>query len=187
MLLFTENSCLFHLKCGAGTAEEDAGAKLADFIYDAATEAEVVEWMNTQKVNQADLSHRHPTTGDTALLLAIRKRMTAVAQSLLQVNVPIGDRNAAGDTALHWAAFLSGDEPAMVQLVEALLAAGADADAVGDLGNTPLHLAATANSAMVRAPRFCLPLLLHAVQHLAVTAHDTVVRPQPVVTSQGEG
>ena len=38
----------------------------------------------------------------------------------------------------------------MEDVVERLLIEGADPSAVGDVGNTPLHLAATANNLMVR-------------------------------------
>lgn len=41
----------------------------------------------------------------------------------------------------------------MLEVVEALLLAGADPNAVGHLDNTPAHLAATANSPMVRLCR----------------------------------
>ncbi|KAK9796989.1 hypothetical protein WJX73_008667, partial [Symbiochloris irregularis] len=48
----------------------------------------------------------------------------------------VSAKNRRGDTALHWAAF-RGDLTA----VEALHKADPDLDAVGDLGNRPLHLA----------------------------------------------
>ncbi len=49
-------------------------------------------------------------------------------------NVGVNSRSGKGQTPLHWMATL-GDVPG----VELLLAAGADADAADDEGNTPLH------------------------------------------------
>ena len=54
-----------------------------------------------------------------------------------------------GDTALHWAAY--GD---LYDVAVLLLKAGANVNAVGDVGNTPLHIAATAGNIMARAPFF---------------------------------
>lgn len=57
----------------------------------------------------------------------------------------VASTSAAGDTALHWAAYRGS-----LQAAQALLAAGADPDAAGECGNTPLHLAATGKHFRVR-------------------------------------
>jgi len=110
----------------------------------------IAAWMKVNKVRKADLAMKHEGTGSDALLLAATFGMVDLARKLLKSDASAMCVNGSGDTALHWAAF-RGCEPGAAALVEALIAAGADVNAIGDLRNTPLHLAATAGSAVVRA------------------------------------
>lgn len=59
-------------------------------------------------------------------------------------------RTPAGDTPLLWAAY-KGD----AEVAQALISAGADVNAMGDLGNRPLHLAASADHGQVRTRLGC--------------------------------
>lgn len=124
--------------------------QLVDVILHAKEQIEVLRWMESNKVLRCELSYRHPEDGTPALTAACRRGMVEVAISLLEVQCPVQDTNVSGDTALHWACLWSSEVPGMEDVVERLLIAGADPSAVGDVGNTPLHLAATANNLMVR-------------------------------------
>lgn len=127
--------------------------RLVDVILHAKDEAEVTAWMEAKTILLSELSLRHPADGTPALIAACRRCMVSVANRLLEVQVPVQDSNNYGDTALHWACLWS-SEPGMVELVEQLLIMGADPCAIGDVGNTPLHLAASANNLMVRSNHF---------------------------------
>ncbi|KAK9789395.1 hypothetical protein WJX73_002269 [Symbiochloris irregularis] len=73
--------------------------------------------------------------GSTTLIAAVQQGLVTHYGRLL-ASKQVSAKNRRGDTALHWAAF-RGDLTA----VEALHKADPDLDAVGDLGNRPLHLA----------------------------------------------
>ena len=131
------------------TVESATETKLVDVILYARKQQDVTAWMESNTLLRSELSYRHPEDGTPALVAACRRAMASVASSLLEVQVPVQDTNSMGDTALHWACLWSSEVPEMVEVVEKLLVAGADPSAVGDVGNTPLHLAATANNVMV--------------------------------------
>jgi hypothetical protein len=76
--------------------------------------------------------------------------MASIAKALLQMQAPVNITNNVGDTALHWACFRAREVDGMTDVIEHLLLAGAEPSAVGDIGNTPLHLAAAASSVPVR-------------------------------------
>jgi ankyrin repeat protein len=81
----------------------------------------------------------------TPLIDAVKQQDKAAVRALLQqkrvdVNAPQGD----GATALHWAAYLDDAE-----LVDLLLAAGANVNIANDLSITPLSLASANRSAAV--------------------------------------
>lgn len=63
---------------------------------------------------------------------------------LIKHGANLAAKTAAGDQALHWAAYKGN-----LQVVQLLVGAGADVNAVGDLGNRPLHLAVSGNHAQV--------------------------------------
>jgi ankyrin repeat protein len=123
---------------------------LADIIADAAVEDDVLSWMSANNVKRSDLSRNSGASGAAALQLAVRKCMLLVTGSLLQAQAPMADTDSSGDTALHWACLRSKEVPGMLAVLEQLLEAGADANAIGDLDNTPLHLACAANCPAVR-------------------------------------
>ena len=129
------------------SAEQPPPAKiqLASVISEAASENDVLAWLAQHNIKRSELAHQQEPTLSTALMLAVRRCMLAVTSSLLSVQAPVQIADRSGDTPLHWACLRSGEVPGMVGTLEQLLEAGADANAIGDLGNTPLHLAATAN------------------------------------------
>lgn len=150
--------CDFVVFCAADQAQcskelQPESTQLVDIILHAKEQAEVTTWMETNTILRSELSYRHPEDGTPALIAACRRGMVTVATSLLEVQVPVQDTNSFGDSALHWACLWSSEVPGMVDVAERLLIAGADPSAVGDVGNTPLHLAATANNLMVRSYR----------------------------------
>lgn len=67
-----------------------------------------------------------------------------MVEKFLSVNATTSHQNNVGDTALHWACY-RGDETS----VAALLQHGADFEIRGDIGNRPLHLAATSGNTKV--------------------------------------
>jgi ankyrin repeat protein len=72
--------------------------------------------------------------GDTPLHLAVLARRLMVTRSLLALGADPQAHNRSGATALHVAAWVG----ASPQLWQALLEAGADAQALDDHGRTPL-------------------------------------------------
>lgn len=64
--------------------------------------------------------------------------------TLVRQGASIMTRTPAGDTPLLWAAY-KGD----LEIVQVLIGAGADVNVMGDLGNRPLHLAASADHPQV--------------------------------------
>ncbi|XP_031450355.1 26S proteasome non-ATPase regulatory subunit 10 isoform X2 [Phasianus colchicus] len=76
----------------------------------------------------------------TALHWACSAGRTAVADLLLGLGVPVGDKDDAGWTPLHIAASAGRDE-----IVKALIDKGAPINAVNQNGCTPLHYAASKN------------------------------------------
>ena len=84
--------------------------------------------------------------GDRRLVDAARARDNARVRALLAERMSPNDRQADGATALHWAAHWDDGD-----IAELLITAGADVNAVNDLGVTPLQLACTnGSSAMTR-------------------------------------
>jgi ankyrin repeat protein len=88
-----------------------------------------------------------PNTGVTPLMCAVRCGRAALAEELLRRGAHIGRRRApaldgtgGGDTALHLA--VAGPRMGREPLVDRLLGAGADVDAIGASGWRPLHVAA---------------------------------------------
>ena len=77
-----------------------------------------------------------PEAGQKEIVQAAKQRDTAAVRSLLKQRVDVNAAEADGATALHWAAY-HGD----LEIVNALIAAGARVDRVNDLSITPLALA----------------------------------------------
>lgn len=77
---------------------------------------------------------------------AVRTGWSAGVELLLDHGASALSRTPAQDVALHWAAF-SGHVGILQQLVNA----GGDVNAMGDVGNRPIHLAAAADQLEVRA------------------------------------
>lgn len=83
---------------------------------------------------------------DTGVIKAARRQDWAEVRALLQQRVDVNVPQADGATALHWAAHWSD-----VDTADVLVRAGADPNALTDLGVTPLGLACTnASTAMVQ-------------------------------------
>lgn len=119
---------------------------LTSIITEATCESDVLAWMAHNTVKRSELVHQHEPTLSTALMLAVRRCMLAVTSALMTAQAPVNVADRSGDTSLHWACLRCADDAGMLDTVRQLLEAGADANAVGDLGNMPLHMAATANS-----------------------------------------
>lgn len=82
---------------------------------------------------------------DLRLFDAVKKKNLPLVRSLLQQRIDVNGAEGDGATALHWAVY--GDDAATVDV---LLAAGAKAAVMNDLGVTPLALAsANGNAAVV--------------------------------------
>lgn len=161
----------------ADDAEERAVVRLVDIVYDATDEAAVIAWMAANKVQASTLTAKHASDESTALLLALRRKWPAAAKGIADVQRDFGDANSLGDTALHWACLRAGEDAGVLALAEQLLAAGADPNATGDLGNTPLHLAAATNCPLVR----CLvwPQSCYAESACCISTHAGVQRILP--------
>lgn len=80
-------------------------------------------------------------------------------------------RTPAQDMALHWAAY-RGD----VDILQQLINAGGDVNAMGDVGNRPLHLAASADRMEVS----CMTIWAHCGIHTAVIFAEGVDSMQTV-------
>ncbi|KAH6936884.1 hypothetical protein HPB50_024047 [Hyalomma asiaticum] len=78
----------------------------------------------------------HPTTGNTALHLAARRRDLDIMRFLVECQSPINHQNAEGQTPLHVAA-REGDE----QAVKLFHHAGANPNLIDNEDRTPLHIA----------------------------------------------
>uniref|UniRef100_A0A2K5IW38 Uncharacterized protein n=1 Tax=Colobus angolensis palliatus TaxID=336983 RepID=A0A2K5IW38_COLAP len=76
----------------------------------------------------------------TALHWACSAGHTEIVEFLLQLGVPVNDKDDAGWSPLHIAASAGRDE-----IVKALLGQGAQVNAVNQNGCTPLHYAASKN------------------------------------------
>jgi ankyrin repeat protein len=87
-----------------------------------------------------------PVERDAPLALATRKNDAATAHKLLAAKPrpDVNQRTADGTTALHWAVYHND-----VDLVERLIAAGADTNAKNDYGATPMSEAAVVGNVQV--------------------------------------
>lgn len=113
-----------------------------------------MDWMASHRVKRSEMAERHGSNESTALVLAVRKHMLDVAKGCLHAHAAPDDADASGDVALHWACLYSQEVPGMTDVIELLLEQGANPNSIGDLGNTPMHLAATANCRMVRVSAY---------------------------------
>ena len=87
--------------------------------------------------------------GASALHYAAGKGQLAAVELLLERGAKVDVKSSSGGTALHYAA--SSKSAKARAVVERLIAAGADVNAVGKHGNTPLFNARTADIAQVLA------------------------------------
>ena len=87
-----------------------------------------------------------PVERDAPLVLSARKNDSAATRELLaaQPRPDVNQRTADGTTALHWAVYHND-----VDLVERLIAAGADPKLKNDYGATPLSEAAVVGNVQV--------------------------------------
>ncbi|XP_044248061.1 26S proteasome non-ATPase regulatory subunit 10 isoform X3 [Ursus arctos] len=86
------------------------------------------------------LATRTDQDSRTALHWACSAGHTEIVEFLLQLGVPVNDKDDAGWSPLHIAASAGRDE-----IVKALLGKGAQVNAVNQNGCTPLHYAASKN------------------------------------------
>lgn len=86
------------------------------------------------------LATRTDQDSRTALHWACSAGHTEIVEFLLQLGVPVNDKDDAGWSPLHIAASAGRDE-----IVKALLVKGAHVNAVNQNGCTPLHYAASKN------------------------------------------
>lgn len=104
----------------------------------------------------------------------MRTGWSAGVELLLDHGASALSRTPAQDVALHWAAF-SGH----VDILQQLVNAGGDVNAMGDVGNRPIHLAAAADHLEVSAHTCCAPgLKLCIMLATCVTYHYLAVRLQ---------
>ena len=80
---------------------------------------------------------------------AVRSSWSAGVELLLAHGASALTRTCAQDMPLHWAAY-KGD----VDILQQLISAGGDVNAMGDVGNRPLHLAAAADQLEVGTGRW---------------------------------
>uniref|UniRef100_A0A0G2JZI5 Proteasome 26S subunit, non-ATPase 10 n=1 Tax=Rattus norvegicus TaxID=10116 RepID=A0A0G2JZI5_RAT len=90
------------------------------------------------------LATRTDQDSRTALHWACSAGHTEIVEFLLQLGVPVNEKDDAGWSPLHIAASAGRDE-----IVKALLIKGAQVNAVNQNGCTPLHYAASKNSIMI--------------------------------------
>jgi ankyrin repeat protein len=84
-------------------------------------------------------------SGLTPLNCAVRAGWLPGVELLLDHGASALSRTPALDMALHWAAY-RGDADVLQQLINA----GGDVNSMGDVGNRPIHLAASADRLEVR-------------------------------------
>ena len=82
--------------------------------------------------------------GTTPLILAARLAIEGMVEQLIEAEADLNFADAAGKTALHWAASVNN-----VEAVNILLQNGANRDAQDDKDETPLYLAAREGSYQV--------------------------------------
>src|SRR5262245_35493707 len=75
---------------------------------------------------------------DVRLVRAVKNQQSASARTLIRQRVDVNAPDVDGSTALQWAAHWNN-----LEIVKALLAAGAKPNAANRYGVTPLHEAAT--------------------------------------------
>jgi ankyrin repeat protein len=87
-----------------------------------------------------------PIENDAPLVIAVRNKDTATARTLLTTTprVDVNQHTADGTTALHWAVYHNDAD-----LVDRLLAAGANPNAKNDYGATPMSEAAVVGNVQV--------------------------------------
>ncbi len=77
-------------------------------------------------------------------LYAVHLGREEIAAALLTANADPNATSRSGDTALHWASYKG-----LYNTAELLIQNAANLEAVGELGNRPLHLAAAADRTQV--------------------------------------
>lgn len=87
-------------------------------------------------MTREQVSYVHPSTGNTALHLAARRRDLDIMRFLVECQSPVNQQNAEGQTPLHVAA-REGDE----QAVKLFHHAGANPNLIDSEDRTPLHIA----------------------------------------------
>lgn len=76
--------------------------------------------------------------GETPLILAVRNELLKTSKSLLRRGAEVNDQDVLRKTALHYGCEHKKEN---LELIQALLDAGADLDKVDSTGNTPLSIA----------------------------------------------
>eukprot|EP01137_Pigoraptor_chileana_P023679 Opistho-2@90369 len=103
----------------------------------ASEEAAVCELISACVKEGLDLSLRTKETGDSLLHLTVKHGLVGVARHLLSLHPALlSQQNVANNQPLHLAAFFGS-----VSMMELLLSAGADRDALNGRHETPLHMA----------------------------------------------
>ncbi|NXD68991.1 PSD10 ATPase, partial [Eolophus roseicapillus] len=118
---------------------------VSDFFFCNLAYAGRLEDFFFQLLRDKALATKTDQDNRTALHWACSAGHTDVADLLFFFGVPVGDKDDAGWTPLHIAAFFFCDD-----IVRALIARGANVNAVNQNGCTPLHYAASKNKQGVR-------------------------------------
>ena len=94
--------------------------------------------MQQLNISDSDLINRHDTSGDTPLIIAVKRKEAGIVRHLVEdLKCDVNMKNIKGETALHLSCMTS---LTIVKLLHTVLL---DVNCQTKEGNTPLHIACT--------------------------------------------